>query len=44
MPWLEPFTTAIITDGDAPFYQAIARCTAAYIAADHDALTSANNG
>lgn len=44
MPWLEPFTSAIITDGEAPFYQAIARCAAAYITADHDALTSANNG
>jgi TorA maturation chaperone TorD len=44
MPWLTPFTSAIITDGEAPFYQAIARCAAAYITADHDALTCANNG
>ena len=44
MPWLEPFTSAIITDGEAPFYQAIARCTAAIVTADYAALTCANNG
>ena len=44
LPWLEPFTAAIITDGEAPFYQAIARCTAAFINADHAALTGANLG
>ena len=44
MPWLEPFTSAIINDGEAPFYQAIARCTAAFINADFAALTSADNG
>jgi TorA maturation chaperone TorD len=44
MSWLEPFTSAIITDAEAPFYQAIARCTAAFINADYTALTSANNG
>lgn len=44
MPWLEPFTFAIINDGEAPFYQAIARCTAAFITADYAALTCANNG
>jgi putative dimethyl sulfoxide reductase chaperone len=44
MPWLKPFTSAIITDGEAPFYQAIARCTAAFINADFASLTSANNG
>lgn len=44
MPWLAPFTSAIITDGEAPFYQAIARCAAAYITSDHDALACANNG
>lgn len=43
MPWLEPFTSAIINDAEAPFYQAIARCTAAFIHADFAALTSANN-
>ncbi len=44
IPWLEPFTSAIITDAEAPFYQAIARCTAAFINADYTALTSSNNG
>lgn len=44
LPWLTPFTAAIITDGEAPFYQAIARCTAAFINADHAALTGANLG
>lgn len=44
IPWLEPFTSAIINDAEAPFYQAIARCTAAFIHADFAALTSANNG
>jgi len=43
MPWLEPFTSAIITDGEAPFYEAIARCTAAFIVADFEALSCANN-
>ncbi len=44
MPWLEPFTAAIITDAEAPFYQAIARCTAAFINADFASLTDSNNG
>ncbi len=44
MPWLEPFTSAIITDAEAPFYQAIARCTAAFINADYTALTNVSNG
>lgn len=44
MPWLSPFTSAIITDGEAPFYQAIARCTAAYINADYAELACLNNG
>lgn len=44
LPWLEPFTSAIINDGEAPFYQAIARATAAFIAADHAALNRASNG
>jgi TorA maturation chaperone TorD len=44
MPWLEPFTSAVILDGEAPFYQAIARCTTAFIHADHAALTRANHG
>lgn len=44
MPWLEPFTAAIINDAEAPFYQAIARCTTMFINADYAVLTSANNG
>lgn len=44
MPWLEPFTSAIITDAEAPFYQAIARCTAAFARSDYAFLTSSNNG
>lgn len=33
VPWLEPFTRAIIDDGESPFYQAVARCTAAFVTA-----------
>lgn len=44
LPWLEPFTSAIINDGEAPFYQAIASCTAAFINADSAALTGMSNG
>jgi len=44
IPWLEPFTMSIITDAEAPFYQAIARCTATFINADYASLTRANNG
>jgi len=44
MPWLEPFTAAVISDGEAPFYQAIARCTAAFVNADNAALAVAENG
>lgn len=43
IPWLEPFTSAIINDGEAPFYQAIARCTASFVNADFASLTSTNN-
>lgn len=44
LPWLEPFTAAVVNDGEAPFYQAIARCSAAFITADYTALTATNNG
>lgn len=44
LPWLEPFTSAIITDAEAPFYQAIALCTATFINSDIASLTCANNG
>ncbi len=43
LPWLEPFTSAIIDDGESPFYQAVARCTATFINADYTALTRVNN-
>lgn len=43
LPWLEPFTSAVVIDAEAPFYQAIARCTAAFIHADLAALTSAKH-
>jgi putative dimethyl sulfoxide reductase chaperone len=41
LPWLEPFTDAIIEDAEAPFYQAIARCTARFITADTRNLNAA---
>lgn len=44
MPWVVPFTSAIIVDGEAPFYKAIARSAAAFIAADYNTLNSKNNG
>ncbi|HBA89545.1 MAG TPA: molecular chaperone TorD [Geobacter sp.] len=44
MPWLKPFTEAIISDGEAPFYQALARCTAAFVTSDHAKLAAAAHG
>lgn len=44
LPWLEPFTLAIINDAESPFYVAIAHCTAAFIAADYAVLTVHDNG
>lgn len=38
LPWLPLFTAAVIDDGEAPFYQAIARCSAAFVTADYAAL------
>lgn len=43
IPWLEPFTSAIIEDGESPFYRAIARCTASFVNADYAALIRADN-
>jgi TorA maturation chaperone TorD len=44
LPWLPLFTMAVIDDGEAPFYQAIARCSAAFITADYEALSRENHG
>ena len=44
MPWLEPFTTAVISDGESPFYVAVARCTAAFANADYARLAERQNG
>lgn len=40
LPWLTPFTDAVINDGEAPFYVEIARCTAAFIKTDTESLKS----
>jgi len=40
LPWLEPFTSAVITDGEAPFYISIARCCASFVNSDFDRLTA----
>lgn len=44
IPWLQPFTAAVIDDGEAPFYQAVARCTAAFVNADYAALAAFCHG
>ena len=44
MPWLEPFAAAVSGDGESPLYGAIARCTAAFIEADHAALAETTHG
>jgi putative dimethyl sulfoxide reductase chaperone len=44
LPWLQPFTQAIINDGESPFYQELALCTAAFVAADYAALTATAHG
>ena len=44
LPWLEPFTAAVIGDAEAPFYQAVARCTVAFVNADNAALAAADHG
>ncbi len=43
LPWLIPFTSSIIDDGESPFYQAVARCTAAFLNADYAALSATVN-
>lgn len=44
MPWLPSFTEAIISDGEASFYQAVARCTAAFVSSDRARLAVAAHG
>lgn len=44
LPWLEPFTAAIIDDGESPLYQAVARCTSNFVNADNAALTANKHG
>lgn len=44
IPWLEPFTSAIVIDDEAPFYKSIAQCTSAFIHTDYTSLMSKNNG
>lgn len=44
LPWLKPFTAAILDDGEAPFYCALARCTKAFIEADYHELVHGQNG
>lgn len=41
LPWLPRLTQTIIDDGEAPFYQSIARCTAAFVTCDFAALKEA---
>jgi TorA maturation chaperone TorD len=38
LPWLTPFTRSILEGTESPFYRAIARCTATYVAGDRDYL------
>jgi len=42
-PWLEPFTTSIVEDGESSLYQAIASCTATFVAADMATVMSTSH-
>ena len=44
VPWLEPFTDAVISDRESPFYVALARCTAAFLKADYAGLAEHRDG
>lgn len=44
LPWLVHFTACIIEDGESTLYQAIARCTATFVAADMATLTTHSHG
>ena len=43
LPWLGPFTDAVITDNEAPAYMALARATKAFVFADYERLNHAEN-
>lgn len=43
LPWLTPFTDAVINDGEAPAYMALARCTRLFVTADWEYLHHAEN-
>lgn len=43
LPWLGPFTDAVMNDGEAPAYMALARCTKAFVFADYERLNHAEN-
>lgn len=38
LPWVGPFTQAVIDDAESPFYRAVARCTRLFLEADGMAL------
>jgi len=44
IPWLEPFTAAVISDGEAPFYQQVARCTASFVRSHNAELAACQHG
>lgn len=43
LPWLGLFTDAVINDGTAPPYMALARATKAFVSADYEYLNRAEN-
>ena len=43
LPWLGPFTDAVINDGTAPPYMALARATMTFVSADYEHLNHAEN-
>lgn len=44
LPWLQPFTQLVITDGESPFYTALARCTVEFVTADYASLIARADG
>lgn len=43
LPWLGPFTDAVVDDAETPPYMALARCTKAFVYADYECLNHAEN-